>query len=355
MPGISGRIAEASRLGLEDLLKRQLLKEKLEQQRQQQATENEMRTRQIGQQDRALDLRVSEASRSGEQFERTRRDRANEVGLEQMGRDRKVLDEETETRDLKSAQDVIANDPSLPPSVRRLIGLKRAGISATPSAEMLMTPEEQESDFQRDLKRATAIAGAQARESARYRAPKDTNYERIESVDEAGNPVVQFMTPEEVRAKGGVKGAPKTTAKAQGPAVVDAVLNEIDTLSKRINTGGANIMTKVGGLVRRGAGSMNLDNDVAEYESLVKGFTPIVARAVGHTGVLTEQDVQSVRALFPQPGDSQTLAQNKLKRVRELMQSMQPDGAPRGTAPKPGGEKPAFRFNPQTGKLEPVK
>jgi hypothetical protein len=52
------------------------------------------------------------------------------------------------------------------------------------------------------------------------------------------------------------------------------------------------------------------------------GFTPLVARALGHTGVLTEQDVQSVRALFPRPEDSKSLRDRKVSRLKGLMLQM---------------------------------
>ena len=67
----------------------------------------------------------------------------------------------------------------------------------------------------------------------------------------------------------------------------------------------------------------NMNDDIAEYEALVSGFTPLVARALGHTGVLTEQDVQSVRAVFPRPGDSKSLRDRKMKRMRSLLSGVQ--------------------------------
>lgn len=181
--------------------------------------------------------------------------------------------------------------------------------------------------------------------AAATRAPQQgpsPSYQRIETVDEAGNPVIQFMTPEEVRKQGGVKTSPKTTAKASGPATVDAIMGEIEALSGRINTSDGGPMSNVKGALRRGAAAGNMDNDVSEYLALVEGFIPMVARAVGHSGVLTQQDVDSVRALFPRPGDNAQLSKNKMDRVKRIMQQMQspgdaPGGLPRGAGPGGGG------------------
>jgi hypothetical protein len=171
------------------------------------------------------------------------------------------------------------------------------------------------------------------------------------------NPLLAGKVGAEVLRRGG-KLWPKAAAggaKAGGPNFV-AILSEIDTLSRRINTQGAGPGSNVAGATRRGMAAMNLDNDVAEYESLVLGMIPMVARAVGHTGQLTQQDVDSVRALFPQVGDNETLARNKLARVKSLIGAAAgaaPAAAAPAAAPAAGaGGAIRFRRNPTTGKLE---
>lgn len=98
---------------------------------------------------------------------------------------------------------------------------------------------------------------------------------------------------------------------------VRPILDSISELSERINTA-QGVLAKLRGGVERAKAKANLDDDVAEYESLISGFTPMVARAVGHVGVLTEQDVQSVRALFPKPGESKSLRDRKIKRLETI-------------------------------------
>jgi hypothetical protein len=122
-----------------------------------------------------------------------------------------------------------------------------------------------------------------------------------------------------------VKGKPTTSGSGGGAAKgMSAVLDSIDELSKKINTS-SGISAKFGGQVAKARAATNYDDDLSEYSALVQGFTPMVARAVGHTGVLTEQDVQSVRALFPNPGDSKSIRDRKMKRIRSIMAAVNQD------------------------------
>lgn len=105
---------------------------------------------------------------------------------------------------------------------------------------------------------------------------------------------------------------------------VDPILSGISELSEKINTGNG-VIAKIAGGVERAKAQANLNDDVAEYEALISGFTPMIARAVGHTGVLTEQDVQSVRKLFPSPGDSKSLRDRKISRIKTILGAIRND------------------------------
>lgn len=135
-------------------------------------------------------------------------------------------------------------------------------------------------------------------------------------------------------------GKPSATT-ASGKPDVNAIINQIDTLSQRINTSEGGPMSNVTAWIRKGKAAANMDNDVNEYETLITGMIPMVARAVGHTGVLTQQDVDSVRNLFPKVGDNAQLAKNKMARVRSLLNS----GAAQATtaAPAPAGSPDSFK------------
>lgn len=96
------------------------------------------------------------------------------------------------------------------------------------------------------------------------------------------------------------------------------VLDSIDELSEKINVNQGAYAKMAGGAAKLAA-KANLDDDVSEYNAVVSGFTPMLARMVGHTGVLTEQDVQSVRAMLPQPGDSKNVRDRKIARIHKIL------------------------------------
>lgn len=159
----------------------------------------------------------------------------------------------------------------------------------------------------------------------------------------------RLMTPEEIRKQGATKPAVGAVGDNKFSTAAP-VLEGIKELSEKINTG-EGLLAKMGGGAAKIAAKANYDDDVAEYEALVSGFTPLVARALGHTGVLTQQDVDSVKALFPQPGNSKTLRDRKIKRVEGIISKL--EGAPKpGAAPSakpPAGETPEQRIKRLVG------
>lgn len=74
------------------------------------------------------------------------------------------------------------------------------------------------------------------------------------------------------------------------------------------------------GLYKSLAAKANIDVDMAEYLASLEGFIPIFARAVGHSGVLTELDSLKTMKLFPRPGDSRELAIRKMRNIEMLME-----------------------------------
>lgn len=213
------------------------------------------------------------------------------------------------------------------------------------AAQLALTPEQRAQIADRDAARA---------ETARHNAATE-QAQRGQLAVAQGNLAVRQKALENQLSTA------KTAADGGkfGPALT--VLDEIETLAlgaagddgKR--TGGVNqfegVTARLGGPLQRGAAAANYNNAVAEYDALINGFTPIVARALGHSGVLTEQDVRSVRALFPEPGDSRTLAQAKLQRVRDLLGKLQ-GGA--GGAAAGGGSAAAVGGPMKIGGFEVV-
>lgn len=137
-------------------------------------------------------------------------------------------------------------------------------------------------------------------------------------------------------AGGGTVG-PVPTADERNRATArtsaQPVLDSIDELSEKINKS-QGVIARIVGAAEKAAAQANLSDDVAEYEAVVSGFTPMLARMVGHTGVLTEQDVQSVRRMLPDPRDSKSVRDRKMARIRTIL-GAQPGG---GTAPRAGEE-----------------
>lgn len=69
-------------------------------------------------------------------------------------------------------------------------------------------------------------------------------------------------------------------------------------------------------------------SDLRIYKSQIEGFAPLFARAVGHTGNLTERDATRTEALFPVlegPGaDSKSEANRKLRLIKAYMTGEKP-------------------------------
>ena len=112
------------------------------------------------------------------------------------------------------------------------------------------------------------------------------------------------------------------------------VIDGIAELSEKINTGQA-VAAKISGQIEKAKAMANLNDDVSEYDAMVSAFTPLLARAVGHVGVLTELDVQSVRKMFPAPPDSKSLRDRKVARLKSIFGSVQ-----EATYTYPGNTKP---------------
>ena len=112
-------------------------------------------------------------------------------------------------------------------------------------------------------------------------------------------------------------------------------LERLRQLSAQVNTlrGPA---ARAAGVGKRGMAAANLDDATALYESTLRGFTPLFARALGHTGVLTEIDVERTQSLFPAVGDSASVAQAKLDGVESLIQEVRQRSAEAFTDPTEG-------------------
>lgn len=154
---------------------------------------------------------------------------------------------------------------------------------------------------------------------------------KIQTTDADGKPVTRVL-PRGQAAGQDFAAAPTTEQRNRTASAgrANPVVQAISELSEKINTGNGALAT-VQGTVAKAQAKANLDDDVSEYQAVVSGFTPLLARAMGHTGVLTEQDVQSVRSMLPQPTDSKSVRDRKVNRIESLLGNMG------GASPASGG------------------
>lgn len=122
-------------------------------------------------------------------------------------------------------------------------------------------------------------------------------------------------------------GGPKLTAQQlkdmHNFRKSEEVFMELSRLAQSVFTNESAIGSKLMALPQKGAAALNLAPQISLYESRRAGLVPIFARALGHTGVLTEIDVQRTESLFPKLGDSMELAQLKLESLHRLMSRVQ--------------------------------
>lgn len=113
---------------------------------------------------------------------------------------------------------------------------------------------------------------------------------------------------------------PTTDTRNRSAAMqrVQPLLDAINELSPIINTKPGIEAIFQGGWNQIQAAA-NYDDDVAEYVAVVKGFTPLLARAQGHVGVLTEKDFEHAMEILPKPRDSASLAQRKIRRLETIL------------------------------------
>jgi hypothetical protein len=143
-------------------------------------------------------------------------------------------------------------------------------------------------------------------------------YRTIQTVDEQGRKITKVVPVSEALGQSYIAPPPaEVQAQASQYKRAAPILGKIGELSEKINvTQGA--MAKITGTAERAAAELNMNDDISEYNALISAFTPLVARAVGHTGVLTQQDVDSVREMFPKPTDSKSIRDRKVALIMDI-------------------------------------
>lgn len=112
-------------------------------------------------------------------------------------------------------------------------------------------------------------------------------------------------------------------AQAQKRAI--PVLADLGSRALSLNKSGeGGFVDRATGSLRRVGGGVGLDPAADLYTTGVRGFVPLIARAVGHVGVLTELDVQRTEDLFPRIGDAENVTREKLARVQRIVTGQEP-------------------------------
>lgn len=234
------------------------------------------------------------------------------------------------------------------PAVRQEMEARRARKATETLAGV--TAAATAADRQADNARADAASAEAARHNkvmeARPPAGSQPAFQAKEVLGDDGKPVMASFDPRSnkwITPAGQAIANPRPvpsameTQDARKFKQAGPILSGVSELSEKINTG-KGLLAKVSGRVERAKAQANYNDDVAEYDALISGFTPLVARALGHTGVLTQQDVDSVKALFPKPGDSKTLRDRKIARINGIIGDLESGADP--TAVKPPATDP---------------
>lgn len=137
-----------------------------------------------------------------------------------------------------------------------------------------------------------------------------------------------------------------TVLGTQGGEDSDSLWNLAMRLTIPGPSGVVGPLAKLGGVAASAARATGFGPSAADvelYGSQVEGFVPLFARAVGHSGVLTEKDVKRTERLFPvisgMHADTREVAERKMKRLERMMSGEEP--------------VPAGMFEPQPGVWPP--
>lgn len=308
---ISGRIAQASRLGLEDVLARNLQEDQIAEQAQQRQFDNRLRLRKIASDEQ-------QAAEAGTRYDQARSDRLNTQGLELMGRDRKVYEDDQD----KAALDAALADPNTPPALKKIIGLRKIGISASPSADMLLSPDERDAEEQRGLRRVEEVADIQGRTAAKYRQPREAPAPERHAVVVNGKTV--YKTEDEINAMGGVdptprqrpvSGAERQTVSffnrgKEGHEIATQLEDEIGKMS-------------LGGQMRlEHAPNWAQTSTNQSYRQAQREFTEARLRKESGAAIPPAEYANDAKTYFAQPGDTPQLIKQKQQARRTILNGL---------------------------------
>lgn len=264
------------------------------------------------------------------------------------------------------------------PEEQRLQRESLQALTAARNAQAARQPAEASSLLERIMamppdQQAAALKLHREMNPQREPAPDRVVIRVPTGVDDQGRPTYEYVPRSEVTSRTGVGVAPTTVSAANmARQRATPVLQDLGSRITSLNQGGeGGFVERAGGVARNVAGTVGMDPAADLYRTGVRGFTPLLARSVGHVGVLTEQDVARTEELFPRIGDSAAATAEKLARIQRIMSGQEPlpfqfenpsydesgvaqtGGTPTVPQPSPtGAPKTRKVYNPATGRIE---
>jgi hypothetical protein len=167
---------------------------------------------------------------------------------------------------------------------------------------------------------------------------------QVNTVDEQGNRII-LGVPQSQMVGAQFKAQPTADVQnrqAQAKTAIQIIGGLKDLADKAGFNQGEGLSQTFTGAAQRFQAGMNNNPAVQVYQSQVEAMIPVIARALGHTGVLTEQDVAHAAAAFPKLGDSHTVAQAKWAALQNMANAMAAGGDERlAQSFLSGGQNPA--------------
>jgi hypothetical protein len=305
MAGLSGRVAGGAQRGLAEVMAQQSLEAERIRQAAIQDAQMQLQQQRLSEDIRQSGLDEAHRTRTFDAGERDRRDRANQAGLRDMYEQREILDTEENNR----AIDAMASDPSLPPEVRTVVGLRRRGVTGV-NPEDVADPKQA---LTRDVERARAIAEAQYGTAAKYRAPAD---ERL----------VQIMGPQGTPIwvkESQAEGQPA----AQAPRAVTGQERQVLAFYNRAKQASDDIGGLEDSMAQSGMGAqlqqqfapnMFQTEQQQRYRQAQRAFTEARLRKESGAAIPTAEYENDARTYFAQPGDSPEVIQQK-RQARQVV------------------------------------
>jgi hypothetical protein len=331
----------------------------LEQRKSEQAADTEYRVKQLEQQQG--------------QFEKTTRERSNDRGLDLMESDRKVMVGEQNDQALNALVQGMPEGAG-----RRVVELRRRGVYGV-QADDVMTPDERAGAEGAELGKFEA----QERIRAKYRPPPSGSQPDQQWLMRNGQEVYGEYQPGDSRvtASSGMAAAQIGTRNNRAAAALNSI-EKLKELAPVRTPGPKGIAEGAGETVK---GYLGYNTKARQYSALLGPTAMQMAVAIqgaanlsdteretmkGMLGSIAGMDYESQLALLDNAAQLISNAADvqavdvpdpKTGRVRRQWAATGKvqQGETANVAPRAGGEagvaQPAFRFNPATGKLEPVQ